>query len=315
MTSPASLPTVLERGPFSITTHGLSKSYGRLWSTDVDAALREVSLRVPTGAVYLLVGPNGAGKSTLIRSLLDLVRPTKGWAEVCGVRAHREGARVRAQIGYVPESQEWGYPWMRVGRLLRHHSAFFPAWDQAYAERLVRAFDVRVDAKYGKLSKGQARRVQLVMALAHRPPVLVLDEPTDGLDPVMRDELAGILAEHIAETPTTVLISTHLVHESETLADHVGMLAGGELKTQLSVADLRRGLLRYRADAPEGWAGVSTLNEAVVRRRRSGREEEWIVWGEEREVVEHFASAGATVREASPLSLEEATVALLSRKD
>jgi ABC-2 type transport system ATP-binding protein len=153
------------------------------------------------------------------------------------------------------------------------------------------------------------------MALAHRPRVLLLDEPTDGLDPVMRDELTGLLAEHLAETPTTVLLSSHLVHEAEALADHVGVLRDGTLRTQLPLFELRQRLLRYRADAPEGWAGVSTLNGSVLRKRQSGRDAEWIVWGDEREVVQHFTSSGATVREASPLSLEEATVALLSRKD
>ena len=312
--SPA-LPTELDGGPFAVATHALSKAFPGGWFDAGRQALHEVSLRVPEGAVYLLVGPNGAGKSTLLRSLLDLVRPSGGWAEVCGLGTDREGPRVRAQIGYVPEKQDWGYAWMRVDRLLRHHAAFFPSWDQAYAERLASSFEIRLDARYGKLSKGEARRVQLLMALAHRPPVLLLDEPTDGLDPVMRDELTGLLAEQLAETPTTVLISSHLVHESEALADHVGVLRDGTLRTQLPLSELRRRLLRYRADAPEGWAGVSTLNGSVLRRRQSGRDAEWIVWGDEREVVQHFTSSGATVREASPLSLEEATVALLSRKD
>jgi len=310
------LPTGLEGGPFGIATHEVAKEYRRFWEREGSAALRDVSLRVPEGSVYLLVGPNGAGKSTLIRTLLDLTRPTEGWAEVAGLRSDAMGPRVRAQIGYVPESQKWGYGWMKVGRLIRHHATFFPTWDATYAERLVRVFDLSVQAKVGKLSKGQARRLQLLLALAHRPPVLILDEPTDGLDPVMRDELAGLLSEHLSETPTTVLISTHLVHEAETLADHIGMLQNGVLKAQLSISDLRRRLLRYRAEAPEGWAGVTTLNGAVVRKRQSGREAEWIVWGEEREIVEKFSGSGATVREASPLTLEEATVALLSsRKD
>ena len=303
------LPTVLEGGPFAITTQELGKRYGK------EEALRGVSLQVPEGSVYLLVGPNGAGKSTLIRTLLDLVRATSGSASALGLDPVRDGPRLRAQIGYVPEGIDWGYGWMKVGRMLRHHATFFPAWDAAYAERLVRFFELPLDRRYGTLSKGQMRRAQLVMALAHRPALLLLDEPTDGLDPVTRDETLGLLAEHLAETPTTVLISTHLVHETETLADHVGMLRGGELRAQLSVQELHRGLRRYRADVPEGWSGVGTLNGSVVRRRQTGREAEWTVWGEEREVVGHFTSSGATVREAAPLTLEEATLALLSRKD
>lgn len=307
--SVSTLPLRLEEGQLDIGTRGLTKRYGR------HEALRGVDLQVPRGGVYLLVGPNGAGKTTLIRVLLDLVRPAGGSAEVLGMDPRTRGAEVRAQIGYVPERHDWGYGWMTIGRMLRHHATFFPSWDHRYAERLARAFDLPLDRRYGKLSKGQTRRVQLLMALAHRPPVLLLDEPTDGLDPVMRDETVGLLAEHLAETPTTVLISTHLVHETETLADHVGVLRQGVLQAQVTVGELHRMLRRYRAEVPEGWGGVPTLNGAVVRRKQAAREVQWTVWGEEREVAEHFARSGATVRQVSPLSLEEATLALLSRKD
>jgi ABC-2 type transport system ATP-binding protein len=274
-----------------------------------------VDLQIPEGSVYLLIGPNGAGKTTLLRILLDLVRADSGTAELLGLDSRREGPRLRAQVGYVPERHDWGYGWMTVGRLLRHHSVYHPGWDADYARHLAAAFDIRMEQRYGKLSRGQGRRVQLVMALAHRPPVLVFDEPTDGLDPVMRDEMMGVLAEHLAETPTTVLISTHLVHEFERLADHVGVIRGGVLRAQMPLDRLRRGLRRYRAEVPEGWRGVESLNGAVLRRAGSAREILWTVWGDEAEVVNALSSAGATVREAAALSLEEATIALLSRKE
>ena len=215
----------------------------------------------------------------------------------------------------MPERHDWGYGWMRVGRLLEHHRAFYPAWDREYAGRLVGAFDLRLGERFGRLSKGQARRVQLVMALAHRPPLLLLDEPTDGLDPVMRDELLGILAAHLAETPTTMLVSTHLVHEIERLADHVGVIRRGRLRAQLGVETLRRGLRRYRAEVPAGWGGAAGLNGAVLRRSEAEREILWTVWGEEAVVTEELRRAGARVREAAPLSLEDAALALLSAKE
>lgn len=204
---------------------------------------------------------------------------------------------------------------MPVGELLRQHATYFSAWDPAYAARLARAFDIRSEQRYGRLSKGQARRVQLLLALAHRPAVLLLDEPTDGLDPVMRDETLGLLAEHLAETPTTVLVSTHLVHELETLADHFGAIRDGRLHAQLPVEGLRRGLRRYHAEVPEGWGGVATLNGAVLRRAGAGREIQWTIWGDEAEVVGHLSDAGATVRAATPLTLADAAIALLSRKE
>jgi ABC-2 type transport system ATP-binding protein len=303
------LPTRLQDGPFAVVTHGLTKRYGKV------EALRGVDLQVPEGAVYVLVGPNGAGKSTTLKLLLDLLSADAGSAEVFGLDPHRDGPRVRAGIGYVPERHDWSYGWMPVGRLLEHHSVYYPAWDAEYAARLVRFFDLRLDVPFGKLSKGQARRVQLTTALAHRPPLLLLDEPTDGLDPVMRDEALGMLAEHLAETPTTMLISTHLVHEVDRLADHLGAMREGRLAAQLPRAELHRHLRRYRADVPEGWGGVPGLNGTVLRSSGVGREIQWSIWGDEREIVARLNQAGAKVRDVAPLTLEDATLALLSRKD
>ncbi|MDQ3557254.1 MAG: ABC transporter ATP-binding protein [Gemmatimonadota bacterium] len=305
----AALPTRLECESPAVATQALSKSYGR------EPALSGVDVCVPVDAVYVLVGPNGAGKTTLLRTLLDPVRPTSGNAVVWGMDCQRRGPEVRAQIGYVPERHDWGPGWMTVGRLLEHHAAFYPTWDRDYAARLGRAFELKPERPFGKLSKGQARRVQLLTALAHRPPLLLLDEPTDGLDPVMRDETLGILADHLAETGATVLVSTHLVHEVQRLADHVGVLREGELRAQMPTAELHRGLRRYRAEVPEGWAGIPSLNGQVIRRTSTPREVQWTVWGEETEVVQHFAAAGATVRDAAPLSLEDATLALLTRTE
>lgn len=307
MTSP--FPLALDDAPLAVRTRGLAKRYGRA------VVLDDVSLQVPEGAVYVLVGPNGAGKSTTFKVLLDLVRADAGAAEVFGLDPRTRGPAVRAQIGYVPERLDWGYGWMRAGRLLEHHARFYPTWDAEYAARLARLFGLRLDQRMRTLSKGQGRRVHLAMALAHRPPLLLLDEPTDGLDPVMVDETLGLLAEHLAETPTTVLVSTHLVHDLDTLADHVGVMRGGRLVMQAPRDVLHRSLRRYRADVPDGWAGAPGLNGAVLRRGGLGREIQWSVWGEERDVVAELVAAGATVRDAAPLTLSDAAVALLHRKE
>jgi ABC-2 type transport system ATP-binding protein len=302
------LPTRLD-GACAVETRGLVKRYG------AETALHGVDLQVPEGSIYVLIGPNGAGKTTTLKILLDLVRPTAGSAYVLGMDTRTRGPAVRAQIGYVPERLEWGYGWMRVGRLLEHHATFYPAWDGAYARDLVRQFEIRLDRKVGQLSKGQGRRVQLALALAHRPPVLVLDEPTDGLDPIMRDETLGILAGHIAQAPTTTLISTHLIHEADRLADHVAMMRDGRLVTQAHRDSLRRMLRRYRAAVPEFWQGAPDLNGAVAHRTALGREIQWLVWGEEDDITRRLTGAGATVRDVSAVTLEEATIALLGRKE
>jgi ABC-2 type transport system ATP-binding protein len=303
------LPTRLSGEAWAIRTSDLRKSYGRT------VALRGIDLTVPEGAVYVLIGPNGAGKSTALRILLALSRADAGTVDALGLDPRRDGPLLRAQIGYVPEAQKWEHEWMRVDRLLAHHARYYPAWDRGYAARLAKRLELPLDRRYGRLSKGQARRVQIVMALAHRPPLLILDEPTDGLDPLAREATLSVLAEHMAEYPSTLLISTHLVHETERLADHMGVLLDGELRTQVPVAELQRMLRRYRADVPDGWAGATGLNGAVVRRAGRGREIHWTMWGEEGEMRARFTEAGASVRETTPLSLEEAAVSLLSGRE
>jgi ABC-2 type transport system ATP-binding protein len=304
MTSP--LPTRLRDGELAVDTRGVSKRFGD------QVALSDVSLQVPVGAVYLLVGPNGAGKSTTLKVLLDLMRADQGAAMVFGLDTKTQAPEVRANIGYVPERPDWGYGWMRVGRLLEHHALYYPTWDATYAAKLIEKFELRLDRKMGVLSKGQARRVHLTMALAHRPPLLLLDEPTDGLDPYMRDETLGVLADHLAETQTTVVLSTHHVEEVERLADHIGVLRSGQLRAQMSREDLDAGLRRYRVEVPDKWAGVASLDGSVLRRVTAPREVQWTVWGPEADVAQKLSAAGGTVREVARLSLLDATLALLN---
>lgn len=309
MTAP-SLPTRLAGADLTLETRGVEKRYGP------DAlALAGLDLEVPAGAVYVLAGPNGAGKSTAIKVLLDLVRPDRGTARVLGIRTDADPALVRAQIGYVPESAETAYGWLTVEKFLRHHAAFFEAWDWDYAELLCRRLGIPVREKMRGLSKGVSRSVVLVTALAHRPPVLLLDEPTDGLDPLAREELSGLLVDHMSASPTTLLWSTHHVHEVDRLADHVGVLRSGALVAQASREDMHRMLRSYRAEGPDGWEGPADLPGVVLRRTGAGRDLRWIVWGDERQVTERITGSGGVVRDAAPLPLDEAVVALLRWKD
>ena len=294
-----------QTGDHAVSTHGLTLRYGR------ETALAGVDLRVPDGAVYVLVGANGAGKSTTFKVLMNLERPDEGRAEVFGLDTGRDGPRVRAQVGYVPEHHGHGYRWMTCGRLLQHAAAFYPAWDAGYAGHLGRALGLRPQKRLGTLSKGENRRLQLVMAMAHRPPLLLLDEPTDGLDPVVRRRTLTLLAEHLADTPTTVLVSTHHVHELESLADHVGVLREGRLVAQMPRDELQRTVRRYRVEVPDGWRPPPELRTEGARRAGGGREVQWTLVGEERAVAERLSLAGATVREVTPLGLEDAALAFL----
>jgi ABC-2 type transport system ATP-binding protein len=301
--------SVLAAGADAITTRGLSKRYGR------ETALESVDIRVPNGAVYVLIGANGAGKSTTLKVLMNLERPDSGSAHVFGLDTGAQGPEVRAQIGYVPERHDAGYRWMTCARLLQHVAVYHPSWDHAYVDHLSRALDLRLTRKIGGLSKGEARRLQLVIALAHRPALLLLDEPTDGLDPVVRNRTLALLAEHLADTPTTVLISTHHVYEVESLADHIGVLREGRLVAQMPREELQRTVRRYRVQVPEGWEAPPGLQVPNPRRAHPGREVQWTLVGEEREVAERLALAGAQVREVASLRLEDAAVAFLADEE
>ena len=293
---------------FAVATHGLSLRYRK------QVALDAVDLRVPDGAVYVLIGANGAGKSSAMKVLLNLERADAGTAEVFGLDTITDGPRVRAQIGYIPEAHEQAYSWLTCGQLIRHVAAHYPAWDHAYAAKLIDVFGVRPERKVGTLSKGESRRLQFVLALAHRPPLLLLDEPTDGLDPVVRNRTLAQLAEHLADTPTTIVISTHHIHEVETLADHVGVLSAGKLVAQMSRDELRRTVRRYRVEVADGWEAPPELQTPTLRRSAGGRELQWTLIGEEGDVTTRLSAAGATVRDVMPLSLEEAALAFLNEE-
>ena len=290
----------------AVRTAGLVKSFGR------EIALDGVDLAVPESGVYLLAGTNGAGKSTLLRTLLNVERPDRGSATVFGLDSRSRGPEIRARTGYVPETGEGTYRWMRSGRFLAHHAGFYPSWDGEYARQLVRLLDVRMESKLGTLSEGQARRVQIVAALAHRPSLLLLDELTDGLDPLAREEVLGLLASHLADTGCTAILSTHLVAEVETLIDHLGVLRSGRLVAQAPTERLLRRLQRYHLDAPEGWQAPPELNAAVLRRETGlGKVVRLIAAGDQAEIVAMINASGAGVREIARLSLAETVPILL----
>jgi ABC-2 type transport system ATP-binding protein len=192
------------------------------------AALDAVSLSLPHGAVYGLVGPNGAGKTTLIKHLLGLLRAEQGAVRVFGLDPVAEPVAVLSRIGYLSEENDLP-GWMRVDELLRYSRAFYPAWDDAFAEELRRKFDLDAAAPVRHLSKGQKARVGLLIALAHRPELLLLDEPSSGLDPIVRRDIVGAVIRTVAHEGRTVLFSSHLLEEVEEVADHVTMIDHGRV--------------------------------------------------------------------------------------
>ena len=201
-------------------------------------ALSSVNLTVPRGGVYGLVGANGAGKTTLIRHILGLLRAENGSVRVFGHDPVADPVAVLSRIGYL--SEETDLPgWMRVEELIRYTRAFHPGWDDAYAEELRCAFALDPAAKIKTMSKGQKARAGLLVALAYRPELLVLDEPSSGLDPIVRRDILGAVMRTIADEGRTVLFSSHLLEEVEQVADHVTIIKGGKIALSATLSEIR----------------------------------------------------------------------------
>jgi len=201
-------------------------------------AVASVSVSLPRGAVYGLVGANGAGKTTLIKHILGLLRADSGSVRVFGLDPVADPVGVLSRIGYLSEENDLP-GWMRVDELIHYSRAFYPAWDDAYAEELRQTFALDPTAKIRNLSKGQKARAGLLVALAYRPELLVLDEPSSGLDPIVRKDILGAVIRTIAAEGRTVLFSSHLLEEVEQVADHVTMIDRGRIVLSAPLIEIK----------------------------------------------------------------------------
>jgi ABC-2 type transport system ATP-binding protein len=205
-----------------VQLQNVSRAYG------AKRALDEVSLEVPRGGVLGLVGANGAGKTTLIKHVLGLLRPQLGRVRVFGLDPVQRSVAVLSRLGYLSEDRDLP-PWMTVGELLRYTRAFYRDWDTAYAERLRQQFALSPASTIRTLSKGELAKAGLLVALAHRPELLVLDEPSSGLDPIVRRELLEAVVRSVADEGRTVIFSSHLLDEIARVSDRVAMVARGRI--------------------------------------------------------------------------------------
>ena len=286
-----------------VRIRGLRKRYG------TREALSGLDLSIPDGSVVLLVGPNGAGKTTLLKALMDLVPRDGGAAEVFGLDPSAHGSRVRAGIGFVPERLEFPMERMTVREILAFNRRFRPHWEAEYARELADDLELRMDAPWRTLSKGESRRVQLVTALAHRPPLLLLDEPVDGLDPVARRRVLSLLSGHLAETGATAIYSTHVLADVHRLADRLVVLKEGRMRIAGATEDLRREhrRIRIRSRSP-----VPSPPFLVHEEGSTGDTRDWIVWRSEDDLRPWASEAGVELASSSAVSLEEIALAHLA---
>ena len=241
-----------------IEVKGLSRSYG------TTKALENVSLEADVGHIHGLVGANGAGKTTLIKHLLGLLRPQKGEVRVFGLDPVRDPVGVLRRVGYLSENRELP-EWMRLDELLRYTQAYHPTWDAAYADQLLESFGLDHRKKFADLSQGMRAQAGLVVAVAHRPELLILDEPSSGLDVVVRQDILDAIVRTVADDGRTVLFSSHFLDEVERMCDHVTVMHEGRVALQGSVDEIR-GMHRVsqvrfpkRLDATPTFEGVLSI--------------------------------------------------------
>lgn len=283
-----------------IEVEKLTRRFGR------KIALEEVTISVPRGCVFGLVGENGAGKTTLIRHVLGLLKAQTGRVRVFALDPVTNPVEVLGRIGYLSEDRDLP-EWMRIHELLRYTQAFYPQWDEAYANQLVKTFELDPEQKIKTLSRGQRARAGLLIALAHRPDLLLLDEPSSGLDPIVRQDILSAIIRTVADEGRTVVFSSHLLDEVQRVADHVAMIDAGQVVLSAPLDNILADhhVLTLHFESPQSAApklpGVLSCQ---------GEEHEWTVLcnGQKEQTVSAAqAIGGQLVEERSP-SLEEVFV-------
>lgn len=288
-----------------IDVRGVSRQYGK------KRALDNVTLSIERGLVFGLVGENGAGKTTLIKHLLGLLRPQSGSVRVFGLDPVAEPAAVLARIGYLSENRDLP-GWMRIDELLRYTRAFYKSWDPDYAEQLRAQFGLDNSARVKNLSRGETARAGLLLALAHRPALLVLDEPSSGLDPVVRRDILEAIIRTVAEEGRTVIFSSHLLEEVERVSDHLAMMHNGKLVLCGPLENIKESYRRIVLRFASPLSQAPSLRGAIAV---TGAGHEWtVICNGIGDVTNSASRLGGTVVSEHTASLDEIFVAHASQK-
>lgn len=275
-------------------------------------ALDEVTLHVPRGCVFGLMGENGAGKTTLIKHILGLLKAEAGTVRVFGNDPAAEPVEVLRRIGYLSEYRDLP-AWMRVDELLRYTQAFYPGWDSRYAEELREQFGLDPATRVRNLSQGQQAKAGLLIALAYRPELLLLDEPSSGLDPVVRRDILEAIIRTVADEGRTVFFSSHLLDEVERVSDQLAMIHQGRVVLCGRLDDIKRDHRRVLLHFPEPLAVPPKL-EQVLSLQGAGRDWTAICNGERNHLLPQIAGLGATIVEEQIPSLDEIFMARAAQK-
>ena len=269
----------------------LTKTFGAF------TALDNLSMTVPKGSVYGLVGPNGAGKSTAIRHLTGVYRPDRGEVFMDGSPVY-ENPEAKVRIGYIPD-EIFYFPSATLEDMHRYYKGLYPRFDEELYHKLYDVFQLPSDMPLRRFSKGMQKQAAFHLAICCRPEVLILDEPVDGLDPVMRRQVWSLILSDVAQRETTVLISSHNLRELEDICDYVGIMDHGRMLLERSLADMQGSTVKLQlvGEIPEGLD--------ILHSGSSGRLNTLIVRGSADEVAAKVAASKPAYFDVLPLSLEE----------
>lgn len=279
-----------------IVTEGLSKRFGDT------QALQQVSLRIAAGSVTGLVGRNGSGKSTLLRTLVGLYLPSEGECRTLDTPVAELAAPQLARIGYLDQEAKC-LDWMRVRDHLDYVASYYPTWDRQLEGRLLRDLDLHESAKVGTLTPGNRQKLGILLAVCHRPELLLLDEPVSALDPIAREQIMEMLMALLAETTQTIVISSHILHDVERLVDAVVCLDRGRLVQQRSLDELQEGYAEWLVTRAQG--ALPRFTESyILSQEGTGSQARLLVKDPARHQQDFMRRHGVEVQ-ARPLSLEE----------
>ncbi len=264
-------------------------------------ALDELSMTVPSGSVYGLVGPNGAGKSTIIRHLTGIYRQDSGEVLVDGQPVF-ENPSVKNRIAYIPDDIFF-FSNASIGEMARFYRSIYPQFDAERFKKLGEVFGLDTKRQMRKLSKGMQKQAAFWMMMALRPEFLVLDEPVDGLDPVMRRQIWSIVMADVAENGTTVLVSSHNLRELEDVCDHVGIMNRGKIMIERTLSELQEGIVKLQLALPDGGTLPDGLD--ILHKTSTGRLQTIILHGASAELEEKLSPCKPLFMDFVPLTLEE----------
>ena len=278
-----------------IEVRNVSKSF------DGFKALNQLSINVPTGSIYGLVGPNGAGKSTIIRHITGIYRQDEGEVLVNGEPVY-ENPSIKKDIAYIPDDVFF-FAQSTIKDMMKFYKGVCPSFSVERYEKLREAFNLNENSKMRSLSKGMQKQAAFWLMVSMCPKVLVLDEPVDGLDPVMRRQVWGILMADVAENGTTVLVSSHNLRELEDVCDHVGIMNKGQILLERNLSDLQDNIAKVQLALPDGKSLPKELK--VLHHSSTGRLQTIIVRGKSEEITNQLATCEPLFMDVIPLSLEE----------